>query len=890
MSHRQPVAVPLAGALAAVLVALLPCRAASATAPVAEAVWDTLAGPIDPTPSSAPVTVRDAARHRMVVIDGFDPTSIWSMSLAGSSSLRWSLRHTTGPFPYRRSEQAAFSDSARDRILVFGGDADGIYSYNDLWSLSLGDSPTWTRLDPTGAPPPAGYAGCSIFDTVRDRMLVVDDTMQVWALDVSAAPEWRKLDVAGGRPAPRGGASAAYDPRGRRLLLFGGYADVAGRPCNGEGFNDTWALNLDGDPQWRRLVTASPPSPRMKCALVVDPLADRLVLQGGVPNNCTGGAWDPNQAWELPLSGSPTWHQLPDPPAEQSLGGLSFILCPERGSVIRYGGAWNGCFELRTTSAEWSAIEPPAPDPYPVRRPAALVLPDPDGNGMRVLGGICRHDLWHFARGTPSPWTPLPSEGASPTCGAAYLVYDARRNRLINLGTAYSYPENWRGEFEVHELPLDSPRAWKAIPTQGEPPGSLLWFSMIEDPVRDRVLLFGGGDQIYPGDDCAQDSDTVWQLSLGDTCRWQRLVALHSPGARDFHTAVYDPHGDRMIVFGGEFQAFGNYCFAPLKLRDTWALTLGAGEPTWTLLDPAAPIPTATAVLDTLRDRLLVLAPDMTAWALSLSDPRGWQPITITGQPPGPRDRPGVAFDQIRDELVVYGGMTNSDVYALRFLSPPTRQVELVLGGSGNAPAHALGGGGPFAAALLGARSFCVDSVVVASLRLAGAPVRSRGRREAVASRRDVNRDGILDLVFEVDRAAMHLTPGDSVAEFTAEAVHGTRLVGSLRLRSLPGQGTAFATSGEEEPASAEPALRVLGPRRSGNALSLEYRLPSAVRATLSVYDVAGRRVAWREFAPEPNALGRWSLDEMRGRPSGVYFVKLVQSNRSATARAILLP
>ena len=39
-------------------------------------------------------------------------------------------------------------DSANDRMIIFGGRRAGEAFLDDTWSISLGSSPAWTRLDP----------------------------------------------------------------------------------------------------------------------------------------------------------------------------------------------------------------------------------------------------------------------------------------------------------------------------------------------------------------------------------------------------------------------------------------------------------------------------------------------------------------------------------------------------------------------------------------------------------------------------------------------------------------------------------------------------------------------------------------------------------------------
>ena len=102
---------------------------------------------------------------------------------------------------------------------------------------------------------------------------------------------------------------------------------------------------------------------------------------------------------------------------------------------------------------------------------------------------------------------------------------------------------------------------WHAVPPSDSVPPARAMHSAVLDPVRRRMVVFGGTrDREVLGD--------VWALSLDGAPQWTRLApAGDGPGPRFGHGAVYDAAGDRMIVFGGDDGAG--------KLNDTWQLSLG---------------------------------------------------------------------------------------------------------------------------------------------------------------------------------------------------------------------------------------------------------------------------------------------------------------------------
>ena len=134
-----------------------------------------------------------------------------------------------------------------------------------------------------------------------------------------------------------------------------------------------------------------------------------------------------------------------------------------------------------------------------------------------------------------------------------------------------------RGDVWALSLPGLGPSRWYVVPTSGTPPTPRAGHTGIYDPERQRMIVFGGND--------GARSNQVWSLSpfqSGST--WTLLAPLGTPpSAREGHVALYDPVGDRMIVFGGTDGAV---------LNDVWSLSL-ADPPTWTMLSPSGTPPSS---------------------------------------------------------------------------------------------------------------------------------------------------------------------------------------------------------------------------------------------------------------------------------------------------------
>ena len=193
---------------------------------------------------------------------------------------------------------SAICDPVRDRLLVFGGYVD------DVWALTLTETPTWSVLPVSGERPPARGGHTAIYDPVRDRMLVyggeVIDAIgdeRVWALSLTGNPSWSDITPAFSPP-KRAFHTSIYDSRRDRMVIFGGRWEdyqATGTPWN--NLADTWALSLGPSPAdgyWYTLGPGIPPDPRMGHAAIYDPVRDRMVVWGGM-------AYLPG--WQVPVNG-----------------------------------------------------------------------------------------------------------------------------------------------------------------------------------------------------------------------------------------------------------------------------------------------------------------------------------------------------------------------------------------------------------------------------------------------------------------------------------------------------------------------------------------------------------------------------------------------------------
>jgi FlgD Ig-like domain/Galactose oxidase, central domain len=400
-------------------------------------------------------------------------------------------------------------------------------------------------------------------------------------------------------------------------------------------------------------------------------------------------------------------------------------------------------------------------------------------------------------------------------------ILDAPRRRLIVFGGLSS------GALrnDLWALPLEEGAVWEALVAFGNAPSPRRGHSAVYDPVNDRMIVFGGFDGSYRAD--------AWQLDLSPSSpEWSQLASAPLLGAYG-HSAVYDSIQRRMLVFGGSGQA----C---CPTNETWALSL-TGEPTWTRLMPAGPLPPPRAghigVFDARRNHMLIFggrSHDVFygTWALSLTEPPRWTRLNTSGVPPRREGCFGI-LDVVEDQLIVMGGWRGENcVETVEALSlAGDRPWRVLHSQKGDSP-----GGRCWASTLY-------DPVTDRMILYGGT---------------------------DVDADAWAMTWFERPAQTSADARH---ILGAREERT----DAFIAGSPNPNPFASTTALQMVVARSN--------------EAALDVFDATGRRVRRIDcgrLAPGVHSVN-WSGDDHLGRPvaAGVYFLRLQLGHESTTRKVI---
>ncbi|HSA32937.1 MAG TPA: kelch repeat-containing protein, partial [bacterium] len=278
-------------------------------------------------------------------------------------------------------------------------------------------------------------------------------------------------------------------------------------------------------------------------------------------------------------------------------------------------------------------------------------------------------------------WRTINVDGVKPSpYDGAPIAYDTTRNKLFLFGGgtgtgAGTGDELW--EFDTEQ------RRWTWLDDPDPRLGSPREFaSMIYDPKRHRLILFGGSDGWGSG-----DSNETWIYYI-DGYGWENATdeyePANNPSARSATAMAYDPENDTVILFGG--------CYYDMDIdcnNDTWELNPNTLR--WTRLYPTAP---AMGIrgwhgmsYDPVREKILLYGgydDDSGTYYSSLYqyDRRlnTWVSVTTNGATPITSGAFGIAYDTIRDRTLIWGGVDisgNSTNKVYEFDGPNSRWTEL---------------------------------------------------------------------------------------------------------------------------------------------------------------------------------------------------------------------
>lgn len=205
--------------------------------------------------------------------------------------------------------------------------------------------------------------------------------------------------------------------------------------------------------------------------------------------------------------------------------------------------------------ASWT----PKPNAGPAQRDGAYLLHDPASQHMVLFSGRTSTDVFHIPNQDPAwswdgaNWTQLTATmpsgltpeglgGACPDGSGGYLVFGGYRTELWHILPAMTFADTWRVTLTgptTAQFTLLSPTT-RPFTRQG--------CGLVATPIG--PVMFGGANVNF-----SYIMFDTWWWSGTD---WVQFVTSTTPPPRSFHSMVYDPVRGVVVVFGGGGGALRN--------------------------------------------------------------------------------------------------------------------------------------------------------------------------------------------------------------------------------------------------------------------------------------------------------------------------------------------
>jgi len=532
---------------------------------------------------------------------------------------------STPPAAEARARQA--EPSARTRASLATNGVDGTWQEFDLLQVAH---------------------GVAVHDASHDRLLSIGGTRQSsWALPLSGPPEWQPLSAIPGPPSLWSDWTV-YEPS-TGLLYYPGLASSS---------LEIRAL----DPLTGGVTTLTPSgaAPSAFYSYLALDEADSRLLVVQPPDPSFGNP--STQVWSLDLSPTPMWSEwtpsgTPPPLAVFRLA----LIDPVRRRLL-----------LPASSGEIWVLNLDAPPTW--QQFPSSGLPGSVGDNPVVFDPASDR-FWTLDTGgdpySMSPMTFLWAQESTggPAPGARYgagIALDPLQHRLFVNGGMSTAGDDTHSD--AWALSLDMPHTWTQLAPDAVRPPLRGGAGDGYDAARQRLVVFGGSNEL------GGFRNDTWALDLGMTPQWSPIAAQGTPPpARYFHASAWDDAHDRLVVCGGY------YGDTQHPFGDLWALSFGAGPPTWSPIAPAGPAPAArmlaNLVYDSLQDRFLLLfgydgaQALQDVWELRLAPTPVWRQLSPAGAAPATRAASMCVFDAARNRVIIFGGGTNAgllnDLWAL---------------------------------------------------------------------------------------------------------------------------------------------------------------------------------------------------------------------------------
>lgn len=555
--------------------------------------------------------------------------------------------------PPRRAVQSMIFDTARNRVVMFGGrqapsDRDGQPTYlNDTWAY---DGDDWTRIVSAENPVPRQF-GAMAYDRTRDRIILYggnvlaedqesftlrDDT---WEFD---GQQWISMGTGPKVAKPVMG----YDATLNQTILLG---------LNETGTTIVMYRYDVSTHTWASVTPTAMPPCVNDGHMVYRERTGKLAFFGGV---CASDTPPAEEVWEWDNAGN-KWTKLTLTSPFPRLSGQAVSYDPLRNEVVVFGGtaAFGSVVASETSILRANTWRQPflsfIPRLRPRPRSLAAFATDAASNTIWLLGGLDEtsgfyyREFWGYRNGQwfQAPEIPGPCDGPK-------TAFDSDRGVLVaNCAGADTY--EWNGT------------VWKSFPDLKTKPQARQFTAMVYDPKLKKTVMYGG----YASNNFRNDTWT-WNGT-----EWTEVKSDNDerPPHRAQMAMWYDPLQQKVILYAGVGR--GSVNERATRYSDMWAFN-GTG---WTKLNvtetpgmrfgPQVAVNAATGkalLFGGLKAELIPEDPDEDAFVqFFTNDTWEWDGAAsrwtrlegdTTTREPDVRENGSIAWDPVGSRLVMFGG------------------------------------------------------------------------------------------------------------------------------------------------------------------------------------------------------------------------------------------
>lgn len=547
---------------------------------------------------------------------------------------RCANRWIPGAIPGRAGHAMAF-DATRGRTILFGG-GNKEAVFGDTWEW---DGQRWSLRFPATSPPPRTRHAMA-WDAVRQRIVLFGGRDQ---RDKTLADTWEWDGVTWVQrmtaisPPERSDHAMAYDGARRKMVLMGGLSASA-------EYADTW--EWDGS-NWLLRTPPVSPSPKSAHSMAFDAARQRVVLFGSGANDRVQ-----SETWEWD---GMTWLQRSPSAAPGVRSHHALVYDVARQRVVLFGG-----YSLHIGAGDFSYGDSWEWDGTAWTRSAAGGAPHQRGQhalaydsirqrivlfGGFEIGGInigwfgpTRSDTWEL---DGAAWRQRANLLRSPPLRTFQaMVNDPVRQRVVLFGGEQTYVETYGDLWE-----WDGAAWFERVPPNNLVPDLRLWHSMVFDWARQRVVMFGGFGGYLGSNTMPIGAPKLSDLWEWDGTNWTERMPMAGPSARGFHLMAYDLARQQTVLFGG----YDDVAWLP----ETWTWDGTTWRTPTSMQTPPASRGQAM-VYDAARQRTLLFGGENSAQTWTWDGTEWLEQLPANS--PSARSGHAMAYDSLRQRVMLFGG------------------------------------------------------------------------------------------------------------------------------------------------------------------------------------------------------------------------------------------